>query len=238
MNRLPSLILAAGAACLFGACSPQGSGGQPAGAATTAEGVETGEPLEGGHGASLVPMLTCDATSMLSATTTRASLVEAHGAYNVREQQVAWADSQANAVVLFPDDPSMRAEILWLDDAAGAPDAARVSGGPDSLWVGPGGLLLGSALVDIEEANGGPVMVTAFGNHNHGEVSNFLGGKLAQAASSGCRMSLALDAAPGAPESAIAAVTGDSERSFRSDDPILRAAQPIIVEMSILFFKP
>jgi hypothetical protein len=227
--------VALGAIALAAACQPQtapADSAQPPGAAP-----QTAEADEGGAPTSLVPTLSCDANAMFSAATTRQSLVDTHGAENVTDAKVPWVDSEIDAVVLWANDPTMRAEVLWLGPTSGKPDAARVGGGPDSLWVGPAGLLLGSTVADIEAANGGPFMMTAFENHNHGEVSDFLGGKLAAAETAGCRISFSLDAGEGAPEAALAALSGDSEKSFRSDSPEVRAANPVIVEMTTLFMQ-
>ena len=229
MNRLLPPLAAAIAACLVSACSPQAPA-PPVAEAPAAE--------EGGHDGPLVPMLTCDSNAMFNAATTKASLIAAHGAENMREEKVPWVDSELDAIVLWPDNPAMRAEVLWFGDKSGMPEGARVSGGPESLWVGPADLLLGSSIADIEAANGGPFTMVAFENHNHGEVSNFLGGKLDGAADAGCHVSFSLDVGPDAPTELVAALSGDSEKSFRSDSPEMRAAQPVIAEMSILFSKP
>ena len=232
MTRRLSISAIALAACAIAACSPQ----SPAPQAADAPVAEAAD--EGGHGGPLVPKMSCEPDAMFSAATTKASLIADHGADVVREEKVPWVDSEMDAIVMWPDDPSMRAEVLWFGDKSGMPEGARVSGGPESLWVGPEGLLLGSSIADIERANGGPFIMTAFENHNHGEVSNFLGGRLAGAENAGCRVSFALDAGPGAPEAAVAALSGDSEKSFRSDSAEVLAAQPVIAEMSILFSKP
>jgi len=231
MNRLLPVCATAIAVCLISACSPQ----EPPSPAAEAPVAEVSD--EGGHDGPLVPMMTCDAGAMFNAQTTKASLIAAHGAENIREEKSPWVDSEVDAIVVFPDNPAMQAEVLWFGDKAGPPEAARVSGGPESLWVGPEGLLLGSTIADIETANGGPFMMTAFENHNHGEVSNFLGGKL-DSAIGGCRVSFSLNAGPASPEPALAALTGDSEKSFRSDSPELLAAQPVLDSMTILFIKP
>ena len=218
----------------FGLAACQPAAAPPAPAAAPAE---TAEADEGGAPRSLVPTLGCDADAMFSAATTRQALVEAHGAENVTDAKVPWVDSEVDAVVLWANDPSMRAEVIWLGDTTGKPEAARVSGGPESLWVGPGGLLLGATIADIEAANGGPFMMTAFENHNHGEVSNFLGGKLDSAGGPGCRLHLSLDAGEDTPEAARAALSGDSEKSFRSDSAEVRAANPVVVEMTVVFLQ-
>ena len=234
MTRFLPTCMTALAAIALVACSPQ----TPAAPAAAAAPPEAGAAAdEGGHPASLVPTISCDAGSMLNAGTTKAALIEAHGAENVAEEKVPWVDSEVNAVVLFPNDPSMRAEVLWFGDTNGPPDAARVSGGPDSLWVGPGGLLLGSGIADVEAVNGGPFMMTAFENHNHGEVSNFLGGKLDGASGDSCFVHLAMDAGTGAPEAAVAALSGDSETSFRSDSAEVRAVSPVVVDITISFAR-
>ena len=231
MNRLLPLSTPVLAACLFAACSPQVPAPQ------VAETPRSEEADEGGRDGPLVPMMTCDSNAMFNASTTQASLIAAHGAENIREQKVPWVDSELDAIVLFPDNPAMQAEVLWLGDKAGMPRAARVSGGPQSLWVGPEGLLLGATIADIEAANGGPFMMTAFENHNHGEVSNFLGGKL-DAEVGGCRVSLTLDAARDTPQSVLAALSGGSEKFFRSDSTAMLAMQPVLAEMTILFSTP
>jgi len=216
------------------ACSPQTP---PASEAAGAAPEAAEAPPEGGHPASLVPTISCEAGSMLNAGTTKAALIAAHGAENVVEQKVSWVDSEINAVVLFPNDPGMRAEVLWFGDTNGPPDAARVSGGPESLWVGPGSLLLGASIADIEAVNGGPFMMTAFENHNHGEVSNFLGGKLEGAPGGSCFVHLAMDTGPASPEAAVSALSGDSEKSFRSDSPEVRAAIPVLAGITLSFAR-
>lgn len=233
MIRLQLPTAAALTAILLAACSPQDTPPAPAAEAAAPEAADEAQV----QAPSLVPTLGCDANAMLSAASTRQALVDTHGAENVSEAKVPWVDSEVDAVVLWANDPSMRAEVLWLGDTSGPPDAARVSGGPESLWVGPEGLLLGSAVADIEAANGGPFMMTAFGNHNHGEVSNFLGGKLAGPDGARCRLHLSLDAGEGTPEAAVAALSGDSEKTFRSDSAEVRAANPVIVEMTTSFHQ-
>lgn len=217
-----------GAIALAAACQPQTETAQPPAADTQAAD-------EGGAPTSLVPTISCDAASMFSASTTRQSLVDAHGAENITDEKTSWVDSEVDAVTLWANDPSMTAQVLWYGDTSVTPVAARVQGGPESLWVGPQGLLLGATVADIEAANGGPFLMTAFENHNHGEVSNFLGGKLDQAGNAGCSFHLALDASPDAPQEAVAALSGDAEKTFRSDSPELRAANPVLVDMTIAF---
>lgn len=235
MIRLTLPTAAALTALLLAACSPQDA--PPAAAPEVAAPETTAEANEGGAPRSLVPTLSCDANAMFSTATTRQLLVDTHGAENVTDAKVPWVDSEVDAVVLWANDPSMRAEVLWLGDPSGKPEAARVSGGPESLWVGPEGLLLGATVADIEAANGGPFMMTAFENHNHGEVSDFLGGKLAGADGARCRLHLALNASEDAPQAVVAALSGDSEKSFRSDSPEVRAANPVLVEMTTSFLQ-
>ena len=234
MTRFLPACMTAIALVALVACSPQ-TPAAPAAAEAPPEAEVAAD--EGGHATSLVPTISCDDGSMLNASTTKAALIAAHGAENVVEQKVSWVDSEINAVVLFPNDPGMRAEVLWFDDTNGPPDAARVSGGPESLWVGPGSLLLGSSVADVEAANGGPFMMTAFENHNHGEVSNFLDGKLQGAPGDGCYVHLAMNAGPASPDAALSALSGDSEKSFRSDSPEVRAASPVLADITISFTR-
>ncbi len=226
---------AALAAVLLAACTPETTA--PETAPPPVADIAAPETAAAPENHSLVPTISCAPNAMFTAATTRQGLIDTHGAENISEAKVPWVDSELDAVILWADNPGMRAEVLWFGDKAGKPEAARVSGGPESLWVGPEGLLMGSTVADIEQANGGPFIMTAFENHNHGEVSDFLGGKLDAAAGAGCRFSLTLDAAEGAPQAAIAALSGDSEKSFRSDSPEVRAANPVVVEMTTLFMQ-
>lgn len=221
---------AVGVIAIASACQPETAPAQPPAADTQAA-----EADEGGAPASLVPTISCDAASMFNAATTRQSLIDAHGAENITDEKTSWVDSEIDAVTLWANDPTMTAQVLWYGDTSVTPIAARVQGGPESLWVGPQGLLLGATVADIEAANGGPFLMTAFENHNHGEVSNFLGGKLEQAGTAGCSFHLALNASPDAPQEAVAKLSGDSEKTFRSDSPELRAVNPVVVDMTISF---
>jgi len=229
MSRILPTCLTAIAVISLAACSPQTPAPPAIPEAATSE-----APPES---AKVAPTISCDSGSLLNAGSSKDALIEAHGAENVVEQKVPWVDSEINAVILFPNDPTMRAEVLWFEDTTGAPDAARVSGGADSLWVGPAGLRLGASVADVEVANGGPFAMTAFENHNHGEVSNFLGGKLDRGPDASCFVHLAMGAGANAPEGAVAALSGDSEKSFRSDSAEVLAVSPVVTEFTISFAK-
>lgn len=178
------------------------------------------------------PLLGCGPSSLVNADTTYDGLVKALGADNVVKEMVAWVDSEEEAVILYPKDPTMRAELLWLDKTSGGPRVMRV-GGDDSKWVGPSGLKVGSSLADIEAANGGPFTMVAFDNHNSGEV-NWQGGKLDHAYED-CRFGMALNPGPETSQESLEPLGGSSETTFRSDSPEMRAAKPVAYEFWIDF---
>ena len=126
MNRLLPLYTTALVACIFVACSPQAPAPQ------VAETPPSEEADEGGHDGPLVPMMTCNSNAMFNASTTKASLIATHGAENMREERVPWVDSELDAIVMWPDNPAMRAEVLWFGTKSGMPEGARAAASASS----------------------------------------------------------------------------------------------------------
>ena len=75
---------------------------------------------EGGHGDVLLPQMVCGPDAFIKPDVTKASLIATHGAENVTEETVAWADSEETAVVLFANNPAMRVLLFWLGDTTPA----------------------------------------------------------------------------------------------------------------------
>ena len=46
-----------------------------------------------------------------------------------------------------------------------------------------------------------------------------------------------MNAGPASPDAALAALTGDSEKSFRSDSPEVRAANPVLADITLSFAR-
>jgi hypothetical protein len=231
VHRSPlCLALAAGTSfLLLASCTQEAA---PAAAAPEASALD-----EGGHGAVLLPTMACGPDGFFQAGDTQASIRAKYEPGEVREETVAWADSEETALVLYPDEPATRVEMLWFGEPDGPPLHARASG-EASQWIGPAGLFIGATLEDVEAANGGPFELMGFQNHNAGEVTDWLGGKLDDVPGSRCYQGMRMDIPDGLPEEAVAAVSGDPEKRYRSDSPEMRAAKPVVAELSVGFTRP
>ena len=230
MKRITTALPVALAALALAACSPSPP---PPAAEPTPETAES----DTGHGAVLLPQMACGPDAFIKADTTKAALIEMHGAENVTEETVAWVDSEETAVVLFANDPSMRAELFWFGETTGGPAQVRV-GGEETQWIGPKGLIIGSTLEEVEAANGGPFMLMGFENHNAGEAGDWLKGALATPDGGTCFQRMNFGLPEGVAPDVAAKVSGDPEKFYRSDSPEMRAAKPVVVEMSIGYAKP
>lgn len=191
---------------------------------------------EGGHGGVLLPQMVCGPDAFIKQDVTKASLIATHGAENVTEETVPWADSEETAVVLFANNPAMRVLLFWLGETTGGPAHVSVSG-EETQFIGPKGIIMGATLEDVEAANGGPFMLMGFENHNSGEAGNWLGGALATPDGGTCFQRMTFDLPEDTPADIRAKVSGDPDKSYRSDSPEMRAAKPVVVEMSIGYAK-
>lgn len=219
-----SSILAAAIAAA--ACSP------PAPAAPAA----TPQPLAALAPSPVVenPTLSCDAASTLKGDATKESLIATFGAENVTEENVQWVDSETPAIVLFANDPEMRVELLWLDKTSGGPRAIQTGG---DKWTGPLGLHPGATMAEVEAANGAPLGLMGFSNHNAGEANDFSGGKLDEG-DVGCSVTLAFSMGEDVTGEAMEAVNDDPEKRYRSDSPEMRAAKPFLDTIVLSYFSP
>jgi hypothetical protein len=207
----------------------------PASAPESEPVVAEGEPAT--ETISLLPKMVCGADGFIRQDATRDSLAEIHGAENLVEEVLPWVDSTETALVLFPDDPAMRAEMFWLDKTSGAPRYVSARGA-ESQWIGPGGLFVGASLADVEAANGGPFALMGFQNHNAGEVVNWLGGALAAKPGDTCEFAMVMGLSPNTASELKIPVSGSPERVYRSDSPEMRDANPSVDVLALQFFDP
>lgn len=120
--------------------------------------------------------LSCAAFSQVTA----AGLGRQYGDANVSVQTLPGPEgSEAyQATVLFADDPAKRIEIVW-DDATDHPSSVTIHGDA-SQWRKPDGVTLGSDMAAVEQANGGPFMLSGFDWDYGGQVSDWRGGNLSK----------------------------------------------------------
>ena len=180
------------------------------------------------------PVIACNATSTFKPDITKESLIATYGAANVTEETLPWVDSEEKAVILFANDPELRVEFLWLDKTSGGPRIIQTDG---AKWTGPGGLHVKASMADVEAANGAPVSLMGFSNHNAGEANDFHGGKL-EAGDPGCRATLIFAMPDDLPPEAVGPVNNDPDKVYSSDSPEMRAARPFLTTIVLSYFGP
>ncbi|MGE0595618.1 MAG: hypothetical protein AB7G40_16985 [Hyphomonadaceae bacterium] len=157
---------------------------------------------------------------------TVATLGEQFGLSNVVEQTLPGAEGESyQATVLFPDDPRRRLEVIWADPAQ-TQAAQVITSGDSGDWRGPNGVALGQTIVEIEGANGRPFELFGFGWDYGGTVGDWMGGDLGPRGDCAVRVRFAAGGAD-------ASVQGD--RPFMSDAPAIRAAEPHVREIALVF---
>jgi hypothetical protein len=201
-------------AAALSACQPADqAASDPAPAATDAATAAGSDPAEDmPDDQVLLPTLKCGPGGFIQPGDTRETLAETFGADNLREETVDWVDSTETALVLNPDEPATRVELLWLDKTSGGPRHVRVSG-DQSQFLGPAGLFIGSTIEDVD----------------------WMGGKLDTPKGSGCDHDIIFLLPADVSAAASAAVTASNETPLRSDSPQIRAAKPVVDAFALNF---
>jgi hypothetical protein len=164
---------------------------------------------------------------------TPATLAAVFGRENVIPEEVPGPEgAPLNVTAIYPNDPARRIEVIFHNEEERTDVAAVTVSGAGSLWTGPGGVKIGDGIEAVETANGKPFNVMGFQWDYGGFVSDWQGGKLAEA--SGCatniRLSPAADQLP--PE-----IVGDGVQPS-SDLPAMRASQPKVSTFGISWAPP
>lgn len=189
------------------------------------------------HDAGIDPALLKDRYALpgpITADTEPAGLRRIYGAANVRESDVPGAEGETvHGVILFPDDPERRAYVYYQDEVklTGLSMVRVMDKG--SRWHGVQGVHVGMPLAELARRNGGPFLFSGFDWDYGGQVTDWLGGKLAPARDGATlRVALAHGGQPsGVPTSKLP--IGDG--SFRSDLPQLAKMQVTVSEISLAF---
>ena len=135
--------------------------------------------------------------------------------------------TEFTGVVLWPNEPSRRLEVLFADDVLEVLSAVRVREG--SKWS-VAGLGLGDTLEEVRAANDGPFELFGFSWDYGGYVTDLMGGKLA-ALDGDCSVGLRL----GPAENVALPDALMGEQSISSEDPRLPAARATIEELTVQF---
>ena len=148
--------------------------------------------------------------------TTRQALEARFGKANVREETFDGAEGIGTypALVVFPDDPSRRLELVLDAEDKDAPIQEIRVRAPGSRWRDASGLRMGMTLSELVALNGAPISFYGLEWDYGGTVQDWHGGRLANAAGAALFRRVTLGARTGTSPDAVP--IGDSV--FRSDD--------------------
>lgn len=148
--------------------------------------------------------------------TTRLELEARFGKTNVREETFTGAEGIGSypALVVFPDTPRKRLELVLDADDPDAPIRELRVSAVDSLWHDASGLRTGMTLAELVALNGAPVSFYGLQWDYGGTVQDWHGGKLANGV--GERLFHRVTLAAREPATGNALPLGDG--SYRSDD--------------------
>jgi len=137
------------------------------------------------------------------------------GVANVTVTDIDGAEGATfRGIVLFPDDPTRRAEIFPQNDATLRGISSIRLSGTTSRWQLDNGLRLGMTLAELVAANGKPVSFSGLDWDYGGGIRDWHGGRLDTPPSS--TVFVAVSLTYGDIDEGDSIPTGDSE--FRSDD--------------------
>lgn len=157
--------------------------------------------------------------------TTPAALLRGNAEFKAKDMTIPGPEGMAiKAVVLYPDDPEKRIEVVYWDAAMEHVSSVRL--GREATLAGPEGVRLGNGITDVEAANGSGFDLSGFGWDYGGYVTDWRGGKLA-ALDGGCVLSVRFTDAEG---TAPPGVSGDGV-SVQSEG--IRSWNPKVSEISV-----
>lgn len=158
---------------------------------------------------------------------TEASLKATYGEDQVRSESLMFAEGMERpGIVVFPDDPAKRVEVLFGEANPDKIELIRVHG-EGSIWQTPQGVKVGTSLKELEQINGKPFVMLGLGWDYGGGVTDWQGGALEG-------LSLRLEAiGEGLDQEAVSKVSGDREVS--SDDPAMQIVNPRVTQITVQF---
>lgn len=148
--------------------------------------------------------------------TTRLELEARFGKDNVREETFNGPEGDGTypALVVFPDDPSKRLELVQDAENPDAPIVELRVSGPAMQWHDLKGLRPGMTLAELVALNGAPVSFYGLDWDYGGAVQDWHGGKLANALDATVFRRVTLRARSDPSDGHLP----QGDRSFRSDD--------------------
>lgn len=163
--------------------------------------------------------------------TTAVNIAADFGQANVTTAQVMEpGGSLAQGTVLLPGDPALRVDVAWAD-AIDMVGPRRVAFTEASAWT-VNGIGIGTSLADVEQANGRPFRIQGFAGAGGGVVADWQKGRLANIGG-GCELGIQFALPATAPSGTQAKLS--AARSYASNDPAVRAANPAVGLFWVLY---
>ncbi len=214
--RIRRILLAACVASVVGACTPEPKAPPAPKPAAKAAPAAPAAPAKADPADVAPAPETFELPGSLGPLTTRIELDARFGKVNVREETFDGAEGIGTypALVVFPEDPRKRLELVLDADNPDAPIRELRVPATDSLWHATSGLRTGLTLAELVALNGAPVSFYGLGWDYGGSVQDWHGGKLANAVGNPLFHRVTLAARAGSGEATLP--LGDS--IFRSDD--------------------
>ena len=161
---------------------------------------------------------------------TAATVKKRFGAAAVRTKISGAEGMEIDGIVLWPKDPARRLELYLSEDKALRITGVGVVG--ESRWQ-VGGLQLGDGIAKVQQLNGKPFKLSGFDWDYGGYANDMQHGKL-DTLPGGCNLSIRLE--PGQVDPYPEGISG--EVTLSSADPKVRAAKPVVDELSISWPVP
>ena len=176
----------------------------------------------------------CSRFGPIQSNTSAVDLVKLFGRENVQDIQIEGPEGESYpGTVIFPNDPAKKLQIVWKDAAAKKSPVEITVSGEKTVWKTSNGLTLGTRLKDLEKLNGGPFTISGFGWDYGGRVVSWENGALTKLFPKTMGLMLDVPANPPPSEKDMKAVSGD--KNFKTDNPVLQAVNPWVVEISCNF---
>ena len=157
------------------------------------------------------------------------ALAQRYGAENIVTQTLPGVEGETyDATIVFPNDITRRFVLVW-NEAHTAPASVSVENA-GTQWRGAEGYSIGTTIGDIERINVMPFKLWGFGWDYGGWVSDWSAGVLSQ--NPICNTRLRFTPRGEANTNAM----GDTE--FSSNEPAIRAADPIVSEFGLTIGAP
>ena len=157
-----------------------------------------------------------------------------YGAANVTEGNLPAAEGETvHGVILFADDPTRRAYVYFQNEKALTGLSMLRVMDASSQWRSTQGIRIGMPLPDLIAINHRPFEFLGFDWDYSGQITDWLGGKLASAKN---RAALRVQLGHGElPKDVAYNKLPIGDHAFRSDHPQLARMKPVVAEMSMSF---